>query len=127
STASRPLPEELREYIARFAEPNPVECGQFFLAPAFVDASAADLERAVNCARENADARQSFWTAKQDQGIDSLLFQGLIGTRDGTIYRFSFDGAPCGNPCRGRFSIERCVRPIVNVDRANRASFRCQQ
>jgi hypothetical protein len=124
----RQLPAELREYIERFGGSRPTECGQFLLVRPFIEAGATELERAVTCAREAAQARKSFWTAKQSQGIDSLVFHGLVGTGEGTVYRFSYDSAPCGGPgCPGRFSVERCNQPAVMTDRGNRASIICQR
>ena len=122
----RSAPGELREYIARFAGSSPTNCGQFLLVRPLVTASAAELEQAVACGRDAARGRKPFWTAKQDQGIDSLLFQGLVGTSEGTVYRFSYDSAPCGGPgCPGRFTVERCAKPAIATDRADNANFIC--
>jgi hypothetical protein len=125
----RQLPAELRKYIERFAGTSSTECGQFLLVrPPFIEAGATELERAVTCARKAAQARRSFWTAKQSQGMDSLIFDGLVGTGEGTVYRFSYDSAPCGGPhCPGLFEVEPCNQPAVMTDRGHRASIICQR
>jgi hypothetical protein len=120
------LPAELEQYIARFSGADSTDCGRFLLVRPFVEAGATELEQAVTCARDASQGRKAFSVAKQEQGIDSLVFQGLIGTAEGAIYRFSYDSAPCGNPgCPGRFNVERCDRPAVVTDRGNRATFTC--
>jgi hypothetical protein len=122
------IPTELRQYLERFTGPEPKVCGQFTLVRPLAEAMVAQLEPSVECAREARAARQSFWTAKQDQGIDSLIFQGLVGTPEGTIHKFSYDSAPCGGPgCPGRFSVERCDQPVVTNERGDRANYMCQR
>ena len=120
------LPAELRDYTARFVGGDPVDCGLHLTETPFVTAGAEALKRSVACALEAARGGKAFWAVKQDQGIDSLVFQGLLGTDDGRVYRFVYDSAPCGGPgCPGRFTIERCPHRTV-VARMNTADFGCQ-
>lgn len=68
----------------------------------------------------------AFWTFKQDHGRDSFVFQGLLGTSEGTMYQFWYDGSPCGGPgCAGRFSLSRCNKPAVLVGSRGRGDFGC--
>jgi hypothetical protein len=103
---------ELRAYVTRFTGANPADCGQ----------QVKDLERALRCAYDAAKARKSFWTFRHAYGTDSQLFEGLVGTSEGTIYQFWYDDTPCGGPsCAGQFSISRCGIPTVLKSR----SFGC--
>jgi hypothetical protein len=128
SDGARTSPMELRSYIEQFAGPNAADCGQFFLVRPLTAPGIEELRRFLSCGLDAAKSRKPFWTLKQEQGIDSAVFQGLLGTADGTIFRFSYDSAPCGGPgCAGRFSIQRCERPAVIANSEQRqADFRCE-
>jgi hypothetical protein len=103
---------ELRAYVTRFTGANPSDCGQ----------QVKDLERSLRCAYDAAKARKSFWTFKHAYGIDSQVFEGLLGTPEGTIHQFWYSSTPCGGPeCSGRFSVSRCGIPTVLKSR----SFGC--
>ena len=122
-----PVPRELRTYVFRLTGADPLDCGQHLLNRPFVGAGSEQLHRSLVCTSDAAKNRKAFWTLKQDQGIDSLVFQGLLGTTEGEVYRFSYDSAPCGGPgCPGRFSIVRCEEPTV-ITRANGAAFGCKR
>ena len=115
-SASPALPGELRAYVEQFTGAEPANCGQHSLLRPFETAGADDLRRAVTCALRSSRDRKPFVAFKQEQGIDSLVFQGLLGTSAGSIYQFSYDSAPCGGPgCAGRFVIARCERPSVTT------------
>jgi hypothetical protein len=123
---TEPVPTELRAYVERFTGPEPMDCGQHLLAGLFSVAGAKELQQGMPCVSTAAKDRKPFWTIKQEQGIDSLVFQGLLGTAEGAIFRFSYDSAPCGGPgCAGKFTIERCDGPTVVTDRSGRAQFEC--
>lgn len=117
---------DLRAYVERFTGPNASDCGHHVLSRTTSPAGATDLQRALACAFGAAKDRRPFWAFKQDQGMDSFLFQGLLGTVDGTVYQFWYDSAPCGGPgCAGRFSLSRCDKPTVVVFRNGRTQFGC--
>jgi len=117
---------ELQGYVTRFTGANPSDCGQHALDPALAPPPVEDLQKSLACAYDAAKARKGFWTFKQEPGMDSMLFQGLLGTVEGTIYQFSYDSAPCGGPgCGGRFSVSRCNYPTVLVHRSKRTAFGC--
>lgn len=117
---------ELQAYVARFTGANPTDCGQHPRVHALVPAAAKDLQRSLGCAYDAAKARKAFWTFKQDQGIDSFVFQGLLGTIDGIVYQFWYGSAPCGGPsCSGQFSLSRCDNPTVLVNRNGTSGFGC--
>lgn len=128
---AQPLPPrvnvtELQAYVARFTGANPTDCGQHARIRELAPATAKDLQRSLMCASDAAKARKAFWTFEQDQGIDSLLFRGLLGTIDGIVYQFWYDSAPCGGPaCSGRFSLSRCDNPTVLVHRNGTSDFGC--
>ena len=120
-------PTELRKYVERFVGSAATNCGLHMLAKPFETAGVAELQQSLACAVDAAKAQRSYWTFKQEQGIDSLVFEGLLGTAEGETYRFSYDSAPCGGPgCAGRFSINRCEKPTIVIDRENAARFGCK-
>ena len=120
-----PVPPELQSYVTKFTGPQPADCGQHLLVKPFAPVNVDELQRSLTCVFEAARNRKAFWTVKQDQGIDSLVFQGLVGTTDGVVHRFFYDSAPCGGPgCAGRFTTERCEKPTVVSERGF-ARFEC--
>ena len=128
--AQRPDPvEDLRQYIQRFTGPEPLECGRHLLIERerhWVAADEAALQKSVACGTTAALAKRPFWTFKQDQGIDSWIATGILGTVDGTMYRFSYDSAPCGGPgCSSRIAFERCDRPGAATGVSQISEFRC--
>jgi hypothetical protein len=123
-------PTELAAYLARFTGDAPVDCGFHAIAGfGTPPAGTEQLGPSLQCAREATAAARPFVAVKQDQGIDSLIFQGLVGTVDGVTYRFEYDSQPCGGPgCPGRFTVERCPKPMLATQRAgssSRAMFAC--
>ena len=126
-SAARQAPAELREHVERLTGATPADCGLHFLAGSGKTAGRDQLQRSVACAVDAAKNRKPFWTFKQEQGIDSLVFQGLLGTATGTTYSFSYDSAPCGGPgCAGQFTVHACERPTVVVNKDIGALFECQ-
>jgi hypothetical protein len=126
------LPADLRDYLTRFTGPEPSNCGQFTVKGRFTRDSAAvvvsaeDLQRAISCGGTAAKERKAFVVVSKQQGIDSQVFEGLLGTADGIIYRFSFQTSPCGGPaCASRFTISRCNVPTVATQRDG-VSIGCQ-
>ncbi|MPZ21130.1 MAG: hypothetical protein GEV06_25010 [Luteitalea sp.] len=123
---------DLRTHVERLTGPEPIDCGQHRLTPAgrsLVPADEEALQRSLSCATDAANARRPFWTFKQNQGIDSWIAQGLLGTEEGTVYRFSFDSAPCGGPgCPSRFLVEPCESPAVSSGPSHvGAEFNCNR
>lgn len=105
-------PAELREYVQRFTGSQPTDCGADLFG-------GQALQQAISCGLDAAKERKPFWAFQKHAGFDSLVFDGLVGTSNGVIYRFSYDDRPCGGPgCPGRFVISRCDRPFL-VIRAN--------
>lgn len=96
-----------QEYILPLAGPDALDCG-----PHGIAAGEDALEQSITCAIRASERREAFQTMKQDQGIDSMIYQGLFGRADGTLFRFGYDSAPCGGRgCFGRFTLERCPQP----------------
>ena len=117
---------ELQAYVARFTGANPSDCGQHAVDRALAPPLVEDLQKSLACAYDAAKALKGFWTFKQEPRMDSMLFQGLLGTMEGAIYQFSYDSAPCGGPgCGGRFSVSRSNYPTVLVHRNKRTDFGC--
>jgi hypothetical protein len=128
----RPDPElEMQSYVRRFSGPQPMECGRHLLKRVegsgyWIPAGEATLRQSVECGVAAASNRKGFWTFTQSPGIDSWVAQGLVGTPEGTVYRFSFDSAPCGGPdCAARISFERCAKPVAGVVAGRAPEFRC--
>src|SRR5688572_9867993 len=82
---------ELREYVERFTGSQPTECGADLLG-------GQALQQAISCGLAAAEERKPFWTFRRQAGIDSILFDGLVGTSNGVIYQFSYDDSPGGGP-----------------------------
>ena len=121
--------EDLRQSVRPFTGSEPLECGRHALVQENRQWLAADeqaLRRSVECGLTAASAKRTFWTFKQDQGIDSWIASGLLGTGDGTIHRFMYDSAPCGGPgCSSRIRFERCDKPLAATKSDGRSEFRC--
>ena len=110
--------EELRAYVERFTGPKPNECGLNKLPRPQTKADEEVLKQSVRCGLEARDHRKPFWTFTLAGGTDSWLGEGLLGTPEGTLFKFTYDSAPCGGPhCWGTFAIGRCDEPFV-ADRA---------
>lgn len=129
TAGQRPDPvADLRQFVERFTGSEPLECGPHLLVQVerrWV-ADEAALQKSVECGVAAAAGRRAFWTFKQDQGIDSWIASGILGTGDGVIYRFTYDSAPCGGPgCPSRISFERCDKPIAAAGSYRRSEFRC--
>jgi hypothetical protein len=121
--------EDLRQHVLRYTGVEPVECGRLLLVQRegrWVAADEAALQKVVTCGLTAASNMRAFWTFKQDQGIDSWVAFGILGTADGVIYRFSYDSAPCGGPgCASRITFERCDKPAAATGSSQRSEFRC--
>ncbi|HKW02965.1 MAG TPA: hypothetical protein VJN96_24280 [Vicinamibacterales bacterium] len=109
-------------YLDVVAGSGATDCGRLGIR-----ATEADLRRSLDCALEANRRREAFSLVKQDQGIDSSIYQGLVGNRAGTMFLFTYDSAPCGNPqCYGSFSLGKCPGPTTTM-RGNRLHFSCSQ
>lgn len=110
---------EMRTYIDRFTGPNATDCGQHFLRPAGVDA--ATIEKSVACGVAAARAGRPFFTLRQDRNDDSTSAQGLVGTSEGTIYRFFYSdnrtGAADEPEHPGSITFMLCPSPAAGTAR----------
>jgi hypothetical protein len=126
----RPDPVEgLRQQVLRYTGAEPVECGRHLLVQQerrWVAADEVTLQSSVTCGLTAASGKRAFWTFKQDQGIDSWVASGILGTVDGVLYRFHYDSAPCGGPgCASRISFQRCDKPSAATNLNQLSEFRC--
>ena len=125
--------EELQSHVERITGLRPADCGRHLLKQANgggpgIAADEDALRQSVKCGVTAAAGRKAFWTFKQDQGIDSWIAQGLLGTSEGIVYRFFFDSAPCGGPgCAGVFNHERCDKPVAATGSNGLSEFRCSR
>lgn len=123
--------EDLRQQVLRYTGSEPIECGRLVLVQLerrWVEADEAALQKSVACGAAAASSKRAFWTLKQDQGIDSWVANGILGTTEGIIYRFSYDSAPCGGPgCASRITFQRCDQPSAATGSYQRAEFRCER
>jgi hypothetical protein len=110
------------EYLELVAGVGATDCGRLGIR-----ANEADLRRSLDCAFEANRRREAFYLVKQDQGIDSSVYQGLVGNLAGAIFLFAYDSGPCGSPeCFGSFSLGKCPGPTTTT-RGNRLHFSCSQ
>ncbi len=80
------------------------------------------MRRSLDCALAASGKREAFYAIKQDQGIDSSIYSGLIGDRTGRLFYFDYDDAPCGSPaCYGQFALEAMSRATTVATTENRA------
>jgi hypothetical protein len=117
------------EYIEQFAGRHATDCGQHQIPRAMESRAALEVElkASLECALKASKRPEAFRTVRQLQGIDSLVYEGLLGKPDGTIYRFSYDSAPCGGAgCAGRFEIRKCPVPSLRTEGAG-LRFSCER
>ena len=121
--------DDLLQHVERYTGSNPLECGRHLLVQherRWVAADEAALQKSVECGVAAVSTRRAFWTFKQNQGIDSWIASGVLGTDNGVMYRFAYDSAPCGGPgCPSRISFERCDKPMAATSSNRRSEFRC--
>ena len=118
---------DLLERVTMLTGPNPMSCGKLRWSSS-VQKMLDESQPALACAIEAAGQRKPFWISNQQPGIDSIVVDGLVGTSDGAIYRFTFDSNPCGGGlgCASRFTTVRCDRPSV-VAKDQMLRFVCSQ
>ena len=107
---------------------TPAECGRHFrerTARGVSEAGVIELEKSLSCGLAAAHARQSFWTFKQEQGIDSWLAYGLIAGSDGMIQHFIYDSlGVCGAAGCSTLAVAQCDQPLIKVQNGA-ARFSC--
>ena len=129
SATPRRVQDSPDEYIEQFTGRSATDCGQHGIPRAMESRAAGEVElkASLACALNASGRPEAFRTVRQLQGIDSLVYEGLLGKPDGTIYLFSYDSAPCGGRnCAGRFVIQRCLRPMLATDRLE-TRFSCSR
>jgi hypothetical protein len=127
ATQQQPDPvSDMQAKVENFIAAQPLHCGRHLLKEPFVGVDEEALRQSVACGVAAAGERKAFWTFKQNQGVDSWVADGLAGTTEGTIYRFSYDSAPCGGPgCASRIRFDRCEKPETATDPYKVSHFRC--
>ena len=111
----------LESYIQQFTGPGAVNCGRLART-----ASDQDMETALACALDAARRGASFSVVRQYQGVDSAPAEGLLARTAGTVFKFFYDSAPCGNDrlCGGSFRTEPCAAPRLD-QRGSLTIFAC--
>jgi hypothetical protein len=110
------------EYLLIVTGASSTDCGRLGIR-----AIDGDVRRALDCAFEAQRRKNAFTVVKQNQGIDSEVYEGLVGDRAGTLYRFTYDSGPCGNPeCFGSFSLGKCPAPTTSMT-GTRLQFSCSR
>jgi hypothetical protein len=120
---ARTSPIELRTYIAQFTGADATDCGQYFLVRPLTAPGIEEMRRFLSCGLDAAKRRKPFWTLKQEQGFDSLVFQGLLGTAEGTIFRFSYDT----HHSEARVAPDGSPSSVVNGQRWSRTAINARQ
>ncbi len=90
-----------------------LECGRFWL-PKGADGAGLerDVDRAIECIKNAARSGQPAWMVAEQQGLDSLLAQGLRVGSGGRIERFTYDSYG------GFGQTDDCARPSARVNRS---------
>jgi hypothetical protein len=115
--ANGPAPaQNPREYLDAVMGTGSTDCGRLGIR-----ANDADLRRGLDCALESSRRKRSFSLVKQDAGIDSSVYQGLVGNRAGTIFLFTFDSLG------EKFSLGKCPAPTTFVSDKSPMRFACSQ
>lgn len=82
--------EALESELSRFIVSEATMCG---LVPK--DGNRTD---AITCARSSIASKKPFVVAFQEYGIDSDIWSGLVGDREGELQRLILDSSPSGQP-----------------------------
>lgn len=118
-------PNSVEKFVERMTGANAVECGRHKGL-----AEEAALRQSLDCGLAASRDRKAFHTIRQYGGVDSWIGEGLLGTSDGTVFIFHYDGSPCGGPgCEPRFEVSRCLQPAVALDSngsGSRVRFVCR-
>jgi len=122
--ATKPLPPpdwvlEMHSYVERLTGPDAVDCGQHMLRR-LEGADEETLRQSISCGLAAARTRKAFWTFKQNLSEDSNFAEGLAGTPDGVIYRFTYDSPP-----GRRITVEPCTKPAAGTNSDHRTQFQC--
>lgn len=115
-----PVPDPPEFFVHAWTGPNPRDCGK--LAE---HATEAAVQASISCAFAASRRPEPFLMIQAWNSFDSHVAQGLLGRADGSIFKFSYDSAPCGSPaCMAQFTIERCEAPTTSVSQS-RVEFAC--
>ena len=100
----------LEAHILEFTGPGALNCGRLGKS-----ASRDEMDGALRCALDAASRGAAFSAVREHQGIDSVVADGLAAKPGGSVFRFTYDEAPCGNPgrCSDSFVTEPCPSPRV--------------
>ena len=84
-------------------------------------------KRVLDCAVEAAKKQEPFYFYENGLGIDSVFFHGWVKTAKGSLLRYYYDRAPCGNPsCRECFTTQTCPDPNLYMQ-GPWLKFRCER
>lgn len=111
----------LEAHILEFTGPGALNCGRLGKS-----ASRDEMDSALRCALDAAGRGAAFSAVREHQGIDSAVAEGLVARPGGSVSRFTYDDAPCGNPgrCSESFVTEPCPAPRVATQPSG-TSFGC--
>jgi hypothetical protein len=97
-------------FIEPFVVGDAVACGTYQRL-----ATVVAPNRSLECGLQAVRDGRAFWTVREWPGVDSSLAHGLLGRRDGKVFVFDYDSAPCGGiSCVPTFTIQRCPAPAVS-------------
>jgi hypothetical protein len=92
-----------------------VNCGEYELGG--VPQNAKNLLNSLACARDAAGQDKPFRIVVHGMSEDSSVAEGIlskVGARDGGVFWFNYDSAPCGGPlCAERFETTRW--PLTDI------------
>ena len=76
-----------------------------------------DDQKVNDCIVRSFESRRPFFARIWMQGFDSAVAKGVAMNRNGELYVYSFDSAPCGHPgCPPRLEEHRCPQPSIQRD-----------
>ena len=97
------------DYVSELTGTQVTRCGGYVVG---IQGWEETQKRVLDCAVEAAKKQEPFYFYENGLGIDSVFFHGWVKTAKGSLLRYYYDRAPCGNPsCREHFTTQTYPDP----------------
>jgi hypothetical protein len=123
--AMRGVADPIGDFLGRITKvvgAGAVVCGQHRLVKVATPIPIAEIQKSLACGLEAAAQGKAFWMSYQLQGVEGMIYHGVAGAANGTIYRFFYDSDTGAG--EAGFSTEPCARPTI-VERDGYVQVRC--